>query len=265
MISDLHQLTAGLYLAASLLAFLSLVVPTRRAERLLRPLLVLGLAAHTLAFAALHAVEHPPPLTNLPAALSLMVWVAVVFSVVLLRRRRLVGLVALVAPLAFFTVFCAGLALPPPASKEAAGQAGSWPHLHVILASAGLGLLGVAGVSGVLFLTSERRLKAKRPPAWGLRLPSLEALDRVNAVALELGFPLLTCAVVSGMLWSRGVDGRLWAGGPHQTWTAVAWAIYVALTVARFAAGWRGREAAASSAAGFAFLLFAVIGLGFFS
>jgi ABC-type uncharacterized transport system permease subunit len=203
----------------------------------------------------------PPPLTDLPLAVSLMAWLGVLFALLLSRRGRLESLAGLTAPFGFVAVFQAALALA--AGREPSGAAaGSWPHLHVILASAGLALLGVAGLAGLLFLAEDRRLKAKRPGAWTRRLPSLEALDRVNVMALALGFPLLTFGVVAGMLWTHGATGHWWPGDAHATWSSIAWAIYLALAVARFGIGWRGREAAASAAAGFAFLLFAVVGVG---
>src|SRR4029453_18363679 len=90
---------------------------------------------------------------------------------------------------------------------------------------------------GLLFLAEARAIKAKRPATWRERLPSLEALDRVNAATLAARFPLASCAAFAG-------------------------AVYGALVVARFGAGWRGREAAASAAIGFAFLLFVMVGVG---
>jgi ABC-type uncharacterized transport system permease subunit len=93
-------------------------------------------------------------------------------------------------------------------------------------------------------------------------MPSLEALDRVNGVTLATGFPLLTCGVVAGMFWTQSQTGQLLVGGAHAVWSVIAWAIYLALVVARFAASWRGREAAACAAFGFAFLLFVVVGVG---
>ena len=84
----------------------------------------------------------------------------------------------------------------------------------------------------------------------------------MNAVALAIGFPLLSCGVVAGMLWTQSQTGHLWAGGAHAVWSVIAWAIYLALVLARFAGGLRGRDAAACAAFGFAFLLFVVIGVG---
>ena len=40
---------------------------------------------------------------------------------------------------------------------------GSWEHAHVLLASAGLAMLGIAGLAGAFFLMEHRRLKSKRP------------------------------------------------------------------------------------------------------
>lgn len=261
MAIELHQLTAALYLVAGIAAIVGVAVPRTRFLRAAPWVLAGGALAHGLAFARLHTLPNPPSLTHLPSAVSLSAWLAVLVSLVLLRRARFGALVAGIAPAAFVAVFFASLSLPhltpaPPSDM------GSWPHLHVIFASAGLALLGVAGFSGVLFLAEDRALKAKRPPAWRTRLPSLEALDRVNAATLAGGFPLLSAGVVAGMLWTQGETGELWVGGAHATWSALAWAIYAALVLARFAGGWRGREAAACAAAGFAFLLFVVVGVG---
>jgi ABC-type uncharacterized transport system permease subunit len=260
VVTLLHQSSAALYLAATLAAALGLALPDARLARVSAWTLAAAACVHVVAFASLHALDPPPALTTLPAAVSLMALLAVGFSLALLRRGRLESLAGLVAPFAFAATLyaaarLAGVPPPPPAG------AGGWPHLHVILASAGLSLLGVAGVAGALFLAENRQLKAKRGGSLRRPLPSLEALDRVNVVALALGFPLLTCGVVAGMIWSNALTGRVWDGGPHATWTGIAWAIYLALVLARFGMGWRGREAAACTVAGFAFLLFAVLGV----
>jgi ABC-type transport system involved in cytochrome c biogenesis permease subunit len=135
----------------------------------------------------------------------------------------------------------------------------------VLLASAGLALLGLSGLAGLLYLAEHRRLKAKRPLPAGLELPSLEALDRVNRVSLAAGFPLLTLGVVTGMIWVDAVSGSLWSGTRHETWSALAWAVYAVLVAARFGAHQGARLAAVSAVAGFLFLCFAVIGVGVFA
>jgi ABC-type uncharacterized transport system permease subunit len=257
---ELHQLAAVLYLLAGIAQILGIAVPTLRFGRAAPWLLGAGAIAHGLSFARLHELPTPPSLTHLPTAVSLMAWIGVLQSLVLLRRGRLEGLVAGMALLAFAGALYASFSLR--GIEPAPAPAGSWPHLHVILASAGLSLLAVAGLAGALFIAVDRALKSKRRGAWRKRLPSLEALDRVNSLTLAIGFPLLSCGVIAGMLWTHGETGLLFAGGAHAIWSSVAWAIYLALVVARFRMGLRGREAAACAAFGFAFLLFVVVGVG---
>jgi ABC-type transport system involved in cytochrome c biogenesis permease subunit len=259
-VAGLHQATAALYLAASLAAALGLVLPSARLGRSAVGLIGAGVALHTVSFLALHGSDSPPPLTTLPAAVSLMVWMAVLLYLVLLRRARVAGLVVLLAPAAFLGVFGAALGFGRDPASGLAPSA-SWSHVHILLASGGLGFLAVAGIAGVLYVVEHNRLKAKsRPPP--VPLPSLEALDRVNRLSLGLGFLMLTLGVLTGVLWVRAASGELWPGTPHATWTLVAWAIYAVLTTSRFAARQGARESALSAALGFGFLLFAVVGVG---
>ena len=114
----------------------------------------------------------------------------------------------------------------------------------------------------MLFLAEHRRLKSKRPLDRQMPLPSLEALDRVNAAALALGFPLLTLGVVTGAIWVQSVAGSPWRGSAHELWTLLAWLVYAVLAAVRFGAHQGSRQAAVSAVGGFAFILFAVIGVG---
>lgn len=258
---EFHQISAALYLAAGVGALLGVVLGKPRMERGASIGLALGALFHGAGFATLHRLPESPPVTDLPMAISFTVWVGVLFLLALMWRLRIPALTAAVGPVAFLAVFVAGMRLTSPGG-EALEQSGSWPHLHVLLASAGLGLLGVAGVAGLFFLAGHRRLKAKRGIAGGGLLPSLEALDQVNTVSLAVGFPLLTLGLLTGVLWLRAVHGTAWQGSTHEVWTIVAWGIYAGLAGARFVGHQGARQAAASAVAGFVFLLFAVVGVG---
>jgi len=263
VVVQIHQLTAALYLVAAMVASLSAVAPAPRLARASLVILAIGAAAHALSFALLHTHAPTPALTQLPIAVSFMAWVGVLFFLVLAAKARLTGLVVLVAPLAFVSVFVAGLQLPhEPLVEESAG---GWEHAHVLLASAGLALLGLAGVAGVVFLVEHRRLKSKGQIRRRLPLPSLEALDRVNAIALGLGFPLLTLGVITGVFWVEQSSGKIWTGTTHELWSVIAWAIYAVVTVIRFTTNQGARQAAAVAVGGFVFLFFAVIVLGWFT
>jgi ABC-type transport system involved in cytochrome c biogenesis permease subunit len=259
----LHQLAAAIYLLASIVAALGVAVPSPRVARTAVTLLILGVVVHGSTFAVLHGAESAPPLTELPGAVSFMAWAGTFFFLLLvaLRRVRVVRLIVLVAPLSFLGVFVAALRLPssPPATEVASG---TWPHAHVLLASAGLALGGIAALAGLLFLAEHHRLKTRRRLPARLNLPSLEALDRSGAAALAVGFPLLTLGVITGMIWVQSESGRLWTATAHETWNLVAWVVYAVLVAVRFAWHQGGRNAAAFAVGGFAFLFFAVIGVG---
>lgn len=260
MVVALHQITAVIYLGAGLVSGAALVLSAPRLQRGAVLLLVLGVVVHGLAFSQLHTAEPPPPLTDLPAVMSFMAWVGTIAYLLLLLRTRLGGLVVLIGPISCVAVFFAALRLPVSETASAGGD-GSWSHFHVLLSSAGLAVLGLGALAGALFLAEHRRLKSRRPGWMRIPLPSLEALDRTNAVALATGFLLLTLGVLCGMLWVERVSGRLWTGTPHQMLSVLAWALYAGLAAMRFGSHQGARQAAASAVAGFGFLFFAVIGM----
>ncbi len=261
MAVQLLQWTAALYLSAGLVAGVGLALETRRLERVSVALLAFGAVLHGISFSMLHDLVPTPPVTDITAAISFMSWVGTLSYLLLLRRTRLQRLMVLVAPASFLGAFLAAIRLPA-ATAAPVSSMGSWPHAHVLLASAGLSLLGLAALAGAMFLVEHRRLKSKRP-LLGLRmpLPSLEALDRVNAVTLSVGFPLLTLGVLTGMMWLQTAFGTIWTGSAHETWCVVAWAVYGILVGARFVAHQGSRQAAASAVGGFVFLFFSVIGM----
>jgi ABC-type transport system involved in cytochrome c biogenesis permease subunit len=259
---EIHQAAAAIYLAAGIGAVLAIVLPSPRMSRGAVWGLALGAIVQSFAFATLHRLDPPPALTDPRVLLGLISWMSVVVLLLLMWRIRLSSLTAVVGPVAFLTAFAGSLGSPRGAEGMAAS--GAWPHAHVLLASAGLALMGVAGLAGIFYLAEHRRLKSKRPIPPSMRLPSLEALDRVNVIALAIGFPLLTLGVITGTLWLRSATGEFWMATPHETWTMVAWGIYAGLAGLRFGAHQGARQAAATAVAGFAFLAFAVVGVGMF-
>jgi ABC-type uncharacterized transport system permease subunit len=254
------QWAAAIYLIACLVASSGLVLRSRRLARAAVWLLAAGALLHGISFPLLHAQGQAPPLTSLAAAISFMAWVGTLCFLGLLLRVRIAGLVVLVAPAAFLGVFLAALRLPAVDPATFAGT-GSWPHAHVLLASAGLSLLGLAGLASLVFLFEHRRLKSKAAARRPFALPSLEALDRVNATSLAAGFSLLTLGVVTGMLWVQTASGRPFGGTAHEAWSLLAWAVYAVLTAVRFGGRQGARQAATGTVFAFGFLCFAVIGV----
>ena len=261
VVAVLQYLTAGLYLLASLVAGVGFTLARPALLRAAVGVLAAGAIAHAASFALLHAAAAaPPPLTHLPSALSFMALVGTAGFLLLAWRARLAGLVALVAPMSCLGVAAAVFSGPAAADGRISGT-GSLPHAHVLLASAGLALLGLAGLAGLSFLVEHWRLKHKRPLASAGAWPSLEALDRAGAFAVVVGFPLLSLGVVTGSLWERAATGAFFSGNPHETFSLIAWAIYGVLVAVRFGARQPAVRCALTSIAGFALLGIAVLGV----
>jgi ABC-type transport system involved in cytochrome c biogenesis permease subunit len=262
-----QHMAAALYLAAGVGAILGLVLPAPKVLRGARWGLALGALAQGAAFTTLHRLEVAPTLTELGQAIAIMAWLGVLFTLALLSRFRLPGFVPPLAFVGFMSAFGGTLSSPILSAAPLASNAdafGSIPHAHVLLASAGIAALGIAGLAGFFFLVEHHSLKTRRSlSAWmPLPLPSLETLDRVNRLALVLGFPLLTLGVLTGSLWLHSRSGLIFSGSLHEAWTIVAWMIYLGLVALRFGRHQGARQAAASAVAGFSFLVFAVVGVG---
>jgi ABC-type transport system involved in cytochrome c biogenesis permease subunit len=254
----LHQLTALLYALAGLAAGIGVVFGRQRASRLGVGLLALGAVAHAAAFSLLHTADPPPPLTDMAMAMSLTAFVGTLAYLALLRRFRVLGLAAPVAALAFVCAAIAALRLPHATTGPEVG--GSLPHAHVLLASAGLALQGLAALAGALFLAEHRRLKRRLPLA-PTGLPSLEALDRAGSLALAVGFPLLTLAVLTGALWVYEDPNAALSGSAHEIGTLIAWAVSAALTFQRFVTHQGARRCALSALLSFGLFSVAVLGV----
>jgi len=256
----LHQLTTVTYLAASITAVLGLALRAPRLSRAAVGVLVLGTVVHMGAFWGLHEIDPTPALTELPMAISLTTWLAALFFIGVLVWIKSLGLVVVVAPAAFLGAFLASVTLPR-VGRIAPDASPLWSHLHVLLSSAGLALVGVAGAAGLLYLIHHRSIKRKRGVVFGPAMPSLEALDRVNTLAVTLGCLLLGLGLLTGMAWVRAAQGELWPGGFHANATLVAWVIYAGIVVLRFAGSPSARRAALHSAVGFSVMLVAVVGV----
>jgi ABC-type uncharacterized transport system permease subunit len=110
-----------------------------------------------------------------------------------------------------------------------------------------------------LYVFEERRLKRRDTRVLRLRLPSLEALDRLAARAVLAGLVLLSAGIVAGLVWLdvNGLDAAM-------TVAVLIWALYALALVVRWEAGVRGRRFARLLLAGLV-LVVAVLPLTHFA
>ncbi len=118
----------------------------------------------------------------------------------------------------------------------------------------------ISFVSGILFLAQERQLKRKTLGVLFHRLPSLEVLDRVNFLAIGIGFALLSVGMACGFMGAEKILGHWWTGDPKEYLTLTLWFSYFILWIIRLRATLRGRRVALLSVLGFSFVIFSLFG-----
>ncbi len=217
----------------------------------------------TLAAFALHTLLLATDLASAPSTrggfLPVLAWSLVAVGLLMWWRLRLALLLFLSAPAAMIILLTALLLRhPDPALPQMLNGPIFFLHLGSIFV--GIGMMGVAAGAGCFFLWQERSIKAKAPIA-GFRqdLPSLAALDRVNALATLVGFPFYSLGVLCGFAWAHVAWGSLFSGDPKEVMSLLIWVGYGVLFRQRQAQGWRGRKPAALAIALFAASLFSLL------
>lgn len=138
-----------------------------------------------------------------------------------------------------------------------------WLPVHASITLFADGFFALACIGGIMYLLQEREIKKKRFGLFYSRLPSLEALDKLNHHCLSVGFPLFTLGLITGSLWAKQAWGAYWHWDPKETWSLVTWFLYAAAVHQRFTVGWRGRRVAILSIVAFLSVLFTLWGVSF--
>ncbi len=162
----------------------------------------------------------------------------------LLRRQSLRWLTLVVTFAVLMTLGTAITLLYRPSAPLVPALKSTWLVIHVSAAviSGGVFLLANAVAAAYLYMD---RVESRGPrPAWALKIPSLEALDRLCYRLVAFVFPLWTFAVIAGAIWAESAWGRYWGWDPKETWAFITWVAYAAYLHARATAGWKGRRAA---------------------
>ncbi len=164
-----------------------------------------GLLAHSafLYYHVLKATGSPPP-TEPPVSSGqywclLAAWCLVVVYLYLVYYHPRAPFGLFLMPLVLGLVGAGWwFAGREPLAREPALR--TWGVIHGVSISLGAVSVLVGFAAGLMYLWQSRRLKHKLAPARGLRLPSLEWLDRTNSRAIVISVLMLGVGVVSGVI-----------------------------------------------------------------
>jgi ABC-type uncharacterized transport system permease subunit len=260
-------LGATAYTAASILFFMDLArrEGAKSAARWAPYALGLGAALHAAHVVSASLLSRVCPIESLHFALSLSALILAGVYLALRERFRIQTIGAFVAPAAL--TFLIGAQFVGATRAPIAGISRALLILHVAANLIGVGLFVLAGAAGAFYLLHERSLKDKRPNWLAAKLPTLDALDRIEHRLLLAGFPLLTFGVATGGFFVS----RLGVAGAAEILRTVlgygSWILLAAVLVMRAVAGWRGRKSAYGALAGVlcvtvVILLYMVRGVG---
>jgi ABC-type uncharacterized transport system permease subunit len=145
-----------------------------------------------------------------------------------------------------------------------------WATIHGLALLLGTVVVSLGFAAGVMYLVQDRQLRLKRPMSGGLRLPSLEWLDRINGRALVVSILLLSLGVLSGVVLNQINHRRdatvAFPWSDPVVWTSgllLAWLIAVSVFGAIYKPARNGRKVAYLTLASFAFLLMVLAALLF--
>lgn len=186
----------------------------------------------------------------------------------LLRIGGIFAVLAALVPLAFlavrraFPVRTAGALVAPMGAAlialflvevgkhgHSSAELGVVLAVHITLAMLGLTAFAIAAALAVLYLVQERQIRRRTFGRLFQRLPSLDALDSSSFRLVAVGFFVYTISLVLGLVAElRGSD----AGVDLRVALAVfAWLLFGIVIQTRITRGWRGRQAAIMTTAGF--------------
>ena len=229
---------AGSYTVALLLELTRLLFRSRVRWPLIVGFAAAGLFAHTvyLYYRAVAAVG--APLSSQRDWYLLAAWVLAAIYLYLTCYHSQASFGPFLLPLVLGLLGTARyFADSAPFSRQPASTAWGWIHGVSILLAVVAVLVGFA--TGLMYLHQAWRLKHKRPPLQGLRLPSLEWLHRANQRAIALAVAMFGVGLISGVILneirSPRPQGRLPWDDPIVLSTLVTFGwLLLSLIVTRF-------------------------------
>jgi ABC-type transport system involved in cytochrome c biogenesis permease subunit len=185
---------------------------------------------------------------TLRGGVVLAAWLGAGAYLVLQRLYRIPSLGAFVMPLLLVALIPTTLSdrshpdVPPELVRNAA--------FHVTAAILAVALFAIAFGVALMYLLQEREVKGKRFGALFSRLPSLDALDRLNQRLVRAGFVAFTVALIAGTFNAAVVWKSPWSWDPQQITSVLIWLLYGAMVQLRHR-GWHGRRYAVLTLVGF--------------
>ena len=256
-------LTLLLYAVAGAVGIGAMIARSATVRRVGAVAAVVGFALQTaVLFLGFHGSTHGG--LSVGAYLQMMAWFVVLCGIVLwLTVKQEMPLIfgALLALILYgFSAPSLQEVVRMPARLNA-----SFYALHIGALFLSIALIAIACAAGAAFLCLDYRLKNRKGlPAFLRDVPALNILDRINALATMVGFPLFTVGIICGLFYAKPVFGGTVTGDPKEIISIAVWALLALLFYNRLARGWYGRKPARLMGVIFALCVFSIVGVNVF-
>lgn len=225
-----------------------------------RGLLIAGLLAH-LAFLTffvgeelLYERQWSRP-TTFTAASAVLVAIFLIST----RRRRDVGLGALVVPVGMTLLVLSAVVFHGDRHSMPLPAVTGLISLHLACAVAGTGLLLMNAILALSVLIKERAIRRRALGVLARALPSLVRLEQFSGQALDVGFTAMLLAVLFGIGAAVQTGIQDFAFDPRSLWSLVVLSFYAVLIYKRKWEALRGRKAATLALSAFSVILLSYV------
>ncbi len=193
-------------------------------------------------------------------ALSMIIWITLLVYWISRFFYPIGGLQALVLPLAAIFVLLPEF-FPTAHQLENTGLLAF--KAHIAAAMLAYSLLTIAMLHAVLISQVENRLHHAMMPKVLQSLPPLMTMETLLFRMIATGFALLTLTLISGVVFSEQIFGKVWQFNHKVLFGFISWGVFAVLLLGHHYYGWRGRVAVRWTVSGFLFLLLAYLGSKF--
>ncbi len=193
-------------------------------------------------------------------SLLLALGMTICFLVFYLRRPdTIISFFFLPAVLALIGLSVVLADMTPFSRSEAAGL---WGIVHGLSMMIGAGAVLIGFLVGVMYLLQSHRLKHKRA-GFGLRLPNLETLGRINRRCLMISTTAVAIGVLAGVVMNLNRWGEVgWTeGGVLLSGLLFVWLLAASAIEFFYVPASRGRKAVYLTLASLGFLILAMAGI----
>jgi cytochrome c-type biogenesis protein CcsB len=256
----LFELALTFYFIATIAGIIEIFRSRKASSKTALYLAIVGFLFHTANIVVRYIQGGHIPVTNMHEATSFFSWCVLILFFFHEFRYKPGLLSSFIIPIVFLLMFSSSI-FPREIKALSPVLQSYWFGIHVILAFLGDAAFAMACGIGIMYLLQERNVKSKHLSRLFQKLPSLQVLDEINYHLITLGFPLLTLAMITGVIWANTAWGTYWRWDPKEVWSLITWLIYALVLHLRLTLGWRGKKAALLSIVGFAIVIFAFFGV----